>query len=326
MKIFKVFFGLGLGIFSVIALIGVIIGATILSLPDVTQIAGCMTTSMYHVHLCPTGGHYAEFNRIPADVGHAIVASEDTTFYSHHGFDWYEMEQSFKQNLQAKHVHRGGSTLTQQLAKNVWLGKEKSYWRKLKEAYLTYELEKKYDKNFILEKYMNVVQFGPEVYGVKDAAQFYFKKDISELHLLEATFMAFVLPNPDVYWKSYKNGTLSPFAQKIIRIILNRMVTFKTITPDAYQLALNEMNHFPWRNLTRADFQNAHFDNVTIGDESSQDAKALDQFWGDEQQEEERGNPTLAAPTQKLKKVAQPSQEEAAPTDDEDSPAEEPTE
>jgi len=174
---------------------------------------------------------------------------------------------------------------------------------------------------------MNVVQFGPEIYGVKDAAQFYFKKDVSELHLLDATFLAFVLPNPDIYWKSYKNGALSPFAQKIIRIILNRMVTFKTITPDAYQLALNELNHFPWHNLTRADFQNAHFDNVAIGDESSQDSNALDQFLGEDQQEEERGgNPTLAAPAQKPKKVAQPSQEESAPTDDENSPADEPTE
>lgn len=304
MKFFKVIFGLGIGAVSILALIAVIIGAVLLSLPHVSEISGCMTTSMYHVHLCPTGEHYSKLEQISPDVAHAVIASEDTSFYSHHGFDWYEIEQSFKSNLEAKHIHRGGSTLTQQLAKNVWLGKEKSYWRKLKEAYLTYELEKKYDKNFILEKYLNVVQFGPKVYGVKDAAQFYFKKTPGELHLLEATFLAFVLPNPDVYWKSYQKGELSPFAKKIIGIILKRMVQFKTISPDEYQFALNEMGHFPWRGLTKADFQNAHFGNTAVVDgESPQDANALDQFWSEDAGGEDVGDsvpqivtPTLAAP------------------------------
>lgn len=332
MKIVKVVFGLGLGIVSLFALIGVIFGGVLLSLPDVSQIEGCMTTSMFHVSLCPTGDHYVRFDQISPDVAHAVIASEDTAFYSHHGFDWYEIEQSFKSNLEAKHIHRGGSTLTQQLAKNVWLGKERSYWRKLKEAYLTFRLEKKYEKNYILEKYLNVVQFGPKIYGVKDAAEFYFKKQPKDLHLLEAAFLAFVLPNPDVYWKSYQKGQLTPFAQKIIGIILKRMVQFKTITPDEYQFALNQMGLFPWRGISRADFQNAHFANTaSIDEDNGQDDTAIDQFFSEDGGED--STPTIVpapkpkkapqvapAPTEPQPAVEEPS-DEATP----DSPADEST-
>lgn len=313
MKVVKVVFGLSLGAVSLFALIAVAFGGVLLSLPDVSQIENCMTTSMFHVQLCPTADHYVSFEQISPEVAHAVVASEDTSFYSHHGFDWYEIEQSFKSNLEANHIHRGGSTLTQQLAKNVWLGKERSYWRKLKEAYLTFRLEKKYEKNYILEKYLNVVQFGPKIYGVKDAADFYFKKSPKDLHLLEAAFLAFVLPNPDVYWKSYQKGQLSPFAQKIIGIILKRMVQFKSITPDEYQFALNEMGHFPWRGITRADFQNAHFSSTAaIGEESSQEESAIDQFLSEDGGED---NPPTLAPAPKPKKVAQPN-----PPPDQDQP------
>lgn len=313
MKALKVFFGLGFGAVSLFALIAVVVGAILLSLPDVSELEKCMTTSMYHVRLCPSGNHYAKLDQISPDVAHAVIASEDTTFYSHHGFDWYEMEQSFKSNLEAKHIHRGGSTLTQQLAKNVWLNKERSYWRKLKEAYLTFRLEKKYNKNFILEKYLNVVQFGPKIYGVKDAAQFYFKKSPKDLHLLEAAFLAFVLPNPDIYCKSYKKGQLTPFAQKIIGIILKRMVQFRTITPDEYQFAMNEMGHFPWQGLTRADFENAHFANTAdIQNEvpKEEDDSAIDKFLSEDGGEDimPDSQDTAAAPAPApLPQVAQPS-------------------
>ena len=181
-----------------------------------------------------------------------------------------------------KHIHRGGSTITQQLAKNVWLSKEKSYWRKAKEAYLTYQLEHTYSKEFILEKYLNVVQFGDELYGIKDAAHRYFGKSPSQLHLLEAAYLAFLLPNPPVYSKSFAKGQLTPFGKKIVTIILRRMVQFKKITPGAYGLAVNNLNGFPWRSLSQADFENAKGTALVNWDENPQDEKDINQFLSDE--------------------------------------------
>ncbi len=282
MRFVQLTFWVAMGSLSFFALIGVGLGALLLSLPSVHELDGCLTTTMYHVRLCSAGDHYVKLKDISPEVTLAVVSSEDTAFYSHHGFDWYEIEQSLKTNLAENHIHRGASTLTQQLAKNVWLTKERSYWRKLKEAYLTYELEKNYSKKFILEKYLNVVQFGPDLYGVKDAAAFYFKKSPSQLHLLEATFLAFVLPNPDVYWKSYRNGHLTAFAQKIIEIVLKRMVQFKEITPDAYQFAISQLPSFPWAGLTQADFDNARMGGTGAIEESEQDMKDIDQFLNSE--------------------------------------------
>ncbi len=180
---------------------------------------------------------------------HALIAAEDTSFYSHKGFDWHEIEASFTKNLQSGKVRRGGSTLTQQLAKNAFLSKEKSYWRKLKEAYLAYAIENRYSKDFILEKYLNVVEFGPGIYGVKSASIHYFQKSASELHPLEAAFLAFLLPNPKSYSRSYSAGQLSPFATKMVKIILQRMAQFGKLSSPAYQTAMVHIGDFPWRGL-----------------------------------------------------------------------------
>ena len=153
------------------------------------------------------------------------------------------------------------------------MSKEKSYWRKAKEAYLTYELEHTYNKDFILEKYLNVVQFGENLYGVKDAAHHYFGKSPSQLNLLEAVYLAYLLPNPPVYSESFAKGQLTPFGKKIVSIILKRMVQFKKITPGAYQLAVNNISAFPWRSLSQADFENARGTFVGNLEESAQDEK-----------------------------------------------------
>ncbi len=88
---------------------------------------------VHNVRLCPNADTYVSLKHISPYVAHAVIVSEDGSFYSHEGFDWHEMQASFEQNLKTGHLRRGGSTLTQQLAKNVYLSKEKSFWRKLKE-------------------------------------------------------------------------------------------------------------------------------------------------------------------------------------------------
>ena len=240
---------------SVLMLVAIGLTALLLTLPDVGILEKCFTTSMYEVKLCPDGKDYVKLKSVSPFVIHAVIAAEDAAFYSHKGFDWHEMQESFETNLKSGKIARGGSTLTQQLAKNVFLSKEKSYLRKIKEAYLANAIENRFKKDFILEKYLNVVEFGPNIYGVKAAAQHYFHKSAGELHPLEAAYLAFLLPNPKVYSQSHRKGQLTPFARKQVNVILKRMSSFGKLSPAAYQTAVAHMGLFPWSGLSLSSFE-----------------------------------------------------------------------
>ncbi len=209
---------------------------------------------MFEVHLCPTSPNYVKLRDISPYAIHAIIASEDGSFYSHKGFDWHEMEASFNANLHSGKIRRGGSTLTQQLAKNVFLNQEKSLWRKAKEAYLADAIERNFDKQFILEKYLNVVEFGPNIYGIKPASLHYFHKNPQNLNPLESAYLAFLLPNPKVYSKSFNSGHLTAFGQKMVHVILRRMSSFGKLPGEAYRTAVAEIPNFPWSHLTSESF------------------------------------------------------------------------
>ena len=242
---------------STVTLIGVGAVALLLTLPDVGRLEGCLETSMYHVKLCPGTEGYAKLKDISPYVIHAVIASEDGSFYTHKGFDWHEMKESMTANLTSGGFRRGGSTLTQQLAKNVFLSQEKSLWRKLKEAYLASAIERRFDKNVILEKYLNVVEFGPELYGVKAAAKHYFHKAPADLHPLEAAWLAFLLPNPKNYSRSFAKGQLTPFSRKQVKIILNRMRSYGKLTPEGYETAIASIDAFPWQGVSLSHFKGA---------------------------------------------------------------------
>lgn len=240
---------------SVIALGAIGAAATLMTLPDVHQLSRCFTTEMYHVHVCPDSDTYVRLRDISPFMIHALIASEDTTFYSHKGFDWHEIQESVERDLRTGKVERGGSTLTQQLAKNAFLSKDKSLLRKLKEAYLANAIEHSYKKDFILEKYLNMVEFGKDLYGIKPAAAFYFHKSPAELDPLEAAYLAHLLPNPKVYSGGFRKGELTPFSRKMVGIILNRMKTFGKLTDSAYETAMANIGNFPWSNLSIGSFE-----------------------------------------------------------------------
>ncbi len=242
----------GISIFMLIA-IGLI--AVLMTLPNVDVLEKCFTTSMYEVKLCPESPQYVKLKSISPYMIHALIAAEDAAFYQHKGFDWHEMEASFETNLKSGKIARGGSTLTQQLAKNAFLTKDKSYLRKIKEAYLANAIENRYKKDFILEKYLNVVEFGPNMYGIKAASLHYFQKNPSELHPLEAAYLAFLLPNPKLYSQSARKGSLTPFARKQVAVILKRMASFKKLSADGYQTAKANLDGFPWRGLSLSSFE-----------------------------------------------------------------------
>lgn len=242
---------------SIFGLLLVAAVAVLLTVPDVRQLEKCFTTSMYEVRLCPASENYVMLRGISPYMIHALIVAEDGSFYSHEGFDWHEMQESFEQDLQSGQLRRGGSTLTQQLAKNVFLDKEKSLWRKIKEAYLAHAIEKHYTKDFILEKYLNVVEFGDGLYGVRPAALHYFHKSPSELNPLEAAYLAALLPNPKVYAKGFQTGKLTPFMQKTVAKILKRMNAFGKLSPQAYALANAQLSQFPWSGINNDSFQGA---------------------------------------------------------------------
>ncbi|MCB0412590.1 MAG: transglycosylase domain-containing protein, partial [Bdellovibrionales bacterium] len=184
----------------------------------------------------------------------AVIVSEDGAFYKHNGFDWFEMRESFEKNLEKGEIKRGGSTITQQLAKNVFLSADKTILRKLREAYLTYQIEKNFTKKEILERYLNVVEFGDNLYGIGPAARYYFKKSPSQLHVLEAAFLAMLLPNPKLYSQSYRKGALTSYARRTVDLILLRMSAYHMIPKEAYTFSQDMMDSFPWSSLSRADF------------------------------------------------------------------------
>lgn len=224
----------------------------LLSLPDVKALKGCMTTEMFKVRLCPTEGNYTPLRQISPYMISSVIISEDAGFYQHNGFDFGEIRNSFERNLSKGEFARGGSTISQQLVKNVFLSKDKTLTRKIREAILTYDLERNFKKNEILERYLNVVEFGPKLYGIKPAARHYFGKSPSELNVLESAFLTSLLPNPKTYSASHRKGSLTPFMRKRVLTIAGKLRATGRLSDSEYQIARSSVDLFPWKNLSAA--------------------------------------------------------------------------
>lgn len=259
---FRGILGIVIASFSVLALLVIGLASVFLSLPDARTLKGCLTTELYHVYLCETEPSYTEYAQISPYIIGAVIMSEDASFYSHQGVDFYEMKQSMKTDLNEGRFARGASTITQQLAKNVFLSKNKNLLRKLEEIYLAFQIEKYYTKAKILTLYLNVVEFGDHIYGVKAAAEHYFNKPPSEVLPEEAAFLAFLLPNPKKYSQSFQKKKLTPFAGKTLRTILHKMLLGHKITEEEYAEAIARVPQFPWNQLPN---QEQSPENVEIG-------------------------------------------------------------
>lgn len=149
----------------------------------------------------------------------AAIASEDAKFASHNGFDMEGIEAAIKANEKAGGISMGGSTITQQLAKNLFLTSHRSYIRKGEEAIITVMIEQLWDKERILTVYLNVAEFGDGIYGIEAAAQHYFDKPASKLNKEQSALLISMLPNPKYYQKNQNAKRL----QNKKRIIMRRM-------------------------------------------------------------------------------------------------------
>lgn len=134
--------------------------------------------------------------RISLNLQHAVVAAEDGRFREHHGFDWVEMQKVLEDDMRHHRVGRGGSTITQQLVKNLFLTTERSFVRKAAEFALVPVMEAVLSKNRILELYMNVIEWGPAIYGAQAASEHYYHVAASRLTREQSARMAAIIPSP----------------------------------------------------------------------------------------------------------------------------------
>lgn len=142
---------------------------------------------------------WVPYERISIHLKRAVIAAEDSRFLTHQGFDWEGIETAVKKNLKHGHIVAGGSTISQQLAKNLFLSASRNPIRKLQEAAITVMLESLWSKRRILEVYLNVVEWGEGIYGAEAAARHYYGIPAARLGPRQAAHLAAMLPNPRYY-------------------------------------------------------------------------------------------------------------------------------
>ena len=162
---------------------------------------------------------WVPYERISIHLKRAIVASEDAKFVDHEGFDWEGMQKALEKNQKKGRFVAGGSTISQQLAKNLFLSPNKSYMRKAEEAIITLMLENLWSKKRILEVYLNVIEWGNGVFGAEAAARHYYGSSAAQLNSVQAARLAGMVPNPRLYDRNRN----APGLAKKTGIILARM-------------------------------------------------------------------------------------------------------
>lgn len=153
----------------------------------------------------PKNRNWTPLSRIPSEMKWAVILAEDSDFYKHEGIDVKAIKNAIKYDLEKKSFARGASTITQQAAKNLFLSREKTLTRKVKEVYLAKRMEQELTKGRIIELYLNVIELGPMVYGIGHGARYYFGKPASALTPRESAFLAAMLPGPRLAYNPYKN-------------------------------------------------------------------------------------------------------------------------
>jgi monofunctional biosynthetic peptidoglycan transglycosylase len=162
---------------------------------------------------------WVDYSKISRNLKRAVIASEDDGFSDHEGVDWDAMQKAFEKNQKKGKVVSGGSTITQQLAKNLFLSGERSYYRKGQELIITFMLEMCMDKERIFEIYLNSVEWGIGVFGAEAAARHYYGISAAALSPMQAARLAVMLPKP----RYYDKNTGSAYLQRRSEVILRRM-------------------------------------------------------------------------------------------------------
>ncbi len=250
----------GLGIFALCVLIVTLWVIRILSnLPDVSILKHYRPAAASEV-LDRDGTILTEYSdrkfriwvpvsSLPEIVVQAVVTAEDDTFFEHHGVNYKATWDALVHDVEKRRFARGGSTITQQMIKNVLLSKEKTISRKLREYFLARRAEELLTKRKILEIYMNAVEWGNNIYGIEAASRFYFDKHSSELTPGEAALLAGMLPNPR-YYNPFKRPDKAKDRQERV---LSNMLQAKLITPEVYDASIKSPLPLRQENSNRFD-------------------------------------------------------------------------
>jgi monofunctional biosynthetic peptidoglycan transglycosylase len=178
--------------------------------------------------------HWVPLERISATLRRAVLVAEDDKFFTHDGLDWDEIRISAQRNLRAHKIVRGGSTITQQLAKNLWLGSSRTPWRKFEELILAMRLERDLSKRRILELYLNTIEWGEGVYGVDAAARYWFGTSAASLDANQSIRLAAVIINPREFSPVKPNERI----ENRIKMIAERLRRRGAISEDQYRITL----------------------------------------------------------------------------------------
>jgi membrane peptidoglycan carboxypeptidase len=169
-----------------------------------------------------------------------LLTGEDAGFFGHRGIDLAELTVALATDFERGSFARGGSTISQQLAKNLFLSREKALGRKLQEASLALLLDWALGKERVLEIYLNVIEWGPGVYGLGAAARHYFAKEPAGLTPKEMAFLVSIVPGPIKYQRSIVDGVPSPFLEGLMATLLAKLLSVGALSEAEYQEALAE--------------------------------------------------------------------------------------
>ncbi len=150
-----------------------------------------------------------------------LRCAEDASFRTHDGFSQHHIRNSIRANMESGEFTRGGSTITMQLARNLFLGREKTFARKIQEVFLTWRLEAYLSKDRMLEIYANIVELGPDVYGFEEAGRYYFSRDFRNLSTREVAYLVSILPGPRLYHRFYRNQNVPDYWENYIDRLIN---------------------------------------------------------------------------------------------------------
>ena len=181
---------------------------------------------------------WVKLKQISPYVVKAVLISEDDKFWNHDGFDTQGLEDAFERNIKEGKFSAGGSTISQQLSKNLYLNPSKNPIRKLKEAIITYRIEHTLSKKRIIEIYLNVAEWGDGIFGIEAAARHYFKKSAKNLTAMEAAKLASVLPNPIIYNPIGNQKTVLKKSNRIYKIMQRRGI----VIPEFVEIMKPEIN------------------------------------------------------------------------------------
>ena len=239
------------GALAALAAAGVALGAALalwLALPDPAPLAHSapVTTALIEQRRAEARARrrtlrperaWIALERIPPRVVEAVILSEDARFFGHEGIDWEATREAVGHDLARGQFSRGGSTITQQLAKNLWLGTEKSLFRKLKEAVLAYKLERALPKKRILALYLNVAEWGDGVFGIEAGSRARFGVGADDLSVAQGVVLASMLPAP----RRVDLARPSTWIKRRSRRLLDRMAQAGRLSPEEHEHAAAEL-------------------------------------------------------------------------------------